>query len=918
MARGKSFTGFSALMLALVATPAALLAQSSTTSALTGLVRDAKGKPLPGATVRISSSAMIGGEKVMRTAENGTYRFPMLPPGRFRIVVETPGLTSLSGSELLELGRTSTVNWKFAAAASAVVEVVESAANMDATPVGVTANYNTTELATLPTERTLSGIMNLTPGVNSTRAWGGDSRDNAYMMDGINISDPQSNSRWIEPNPDWFSEIQVGGIGAPAEFGNFNGGFVNGILKRGGNETTGSFSGYYADNKWEALSSNKDSRFTSEDRQLAPAKNWDMALNIGGPILKDKLWYFASVERKESEETPIGAAISSRRSELLALTKLTWQVIPSATLEGVFEYDYTSHDRRGIKSYIDPEATNKETAPNHSYGLTWTQSIGSDKVLTLKAFGYSGHYDEPGYNGEQYGLDASDNYKGVEYYHNALPVNYNYRARSSVSATFDFFKTSLIVPGDNHAFRMGIEQEWVTDKELQRNPGGIGLMGTLDTDANGNDIVMTDYFWTGGGYDIKEHANRTSAFVQDTWTINDRLTLRPGIRLEQQKANAFGHSTLWNTKTVAPRFGVTYALTADQRNLLKFHWGRFYSAFSASYIDRQYPEMAPAEVQYKWGDPANGYSSVQIDPRNYASWPMPGDPATWVHQATVSSYSVTDPDAKQPYMDETTLSLEHKFKGPWTASATYLYRVNKDNLLRKDVAADSGSSVVEDFDDYRSGQAGTVSVPVWYSSVASDAHQWVVTNIPEAKRAFWSATLAVSRSFQDNWSLNASYTRARRYGNTFKSNGYDTLFENPNNLTNSNGLLPGFDDDEVKIHGLYEFPWKMRVSGTFTYLSGEHWTPYVRTSRINGTRYYINVEPRGSRTYPSESLLDLRLTQIVPLTQKINAEAFVEVFNVFNIGAALAWKERADVDSYMLPSSVESGRRVRLGFRINF
>ena len=282
---------------------------------------------------------------------------------------------------------------------------------------------------------------------------------------------------------------------------------------------------------------------------------------------------------------------------------------------------------------------------------------------------------------------------------------------------------------------MGIEQEWVTDKELQRNPGGIGLMGTLDTDANGNDIVMTDYFWTGGGYDIKEHANRTSAFVQDTWTINDRLTLRPGIRLEQQKANAFGHSTLWNTKTVAPRFGVTYALTADQRNLLKFHWGRFYSAFSASYIDRQYPEMAPAEVQYKWGDPANGYSSVQIDPRNYASWPMPGDPATWVHQATVSSYSVTDPDAKQPYMDETTLSLEHKFKGPWTASATYLYRVNKDNLLRKDVAADSGSSVVEDFDDYRSGQAGTVSVPVWYSSVASDAHQWVVTNIPEAKRA---------------------------------------------------------------------------------------------------------------------------------------------------------------------------------------
>ncbi len=926
MSRGNGFSRVSALALTLVAAPVALVAQSSTTSALAGLVRDGKGQPIAGATVRISSPAMIGGERVARTVENGSYRFPILPPGRYRIVVEAPGKTPLTGSELLELGRTSTVNWKFQDVAAAVVEVVDSGtANLDSAPTGVTANYNTTELATLPTERSLTGIMNLTPGVNSNRAWGGDTRENAYMMDGINISDPQSSTQWIYPNPDWFSEIQVGGLGASAEFGGFTGGFVNGVIKRGGNDFSGNFSGYYGDNKWQARTSNKDPRLTEADKVLAPAKDWDVALSVGGPILKDKLWYFTSIERKSSENSPIGAPLPVRRQDVLALMKLTWQVIPSATLEGLFEYDYLGRDRRGISIDTEPNASSKQVAPNRSYGLTWTQSIGSDKVLTLKAFGYSGRNDQTGYNGEEYALDAGDAFNGIQYYHNPSTFTFDYRARSTFSATFDWFRTGLITAGDNHAFRMGIEHESITDEEVKRSPGGIGLVGNVvSEDINGDPIppfVETDYFFTGGGWDIKEKASRLSLFIQDAWTVNDWLTLRPGLRFEQQKANAYGQPTVWDTKTVAPRFGATIALTSDQKNILKFHWGRFYSAFSASYIDRQYQSMLPPEVQYKWGTSASGYEPVPIDPNNYATWPVPvpNDPA---NPATdiISSYAPTDPNAKQPYMDEVLLAYEHKFKGPWTASATYLYRVNKDNLLKRDQAVDNGSWAPFTTDDYRKDwdNPSEITIPVWYSTIASDQHQWIVTNIPEAKRAFWSATVSVSRQFQDGWSLNASYTRARRYGNSYKTNGYDELFESPNNLINSNGLLPGFDDDEIKLHGLYELPWKMRISGAFTYLSGQHFTPYVRTSRILGVRYYPNVQPRGSEKYPDSKLLDLRVTQIFPISRKTSAEVFVEVFNVLNVGTALAWTERINSSLYKLPSSVEQGRRVRLGFRVNF
>jgi hypothetical protein len=862
---------------------------------------------------------MIGGEKVTKSAENGSYRFSALPPGRFRISVEATGQITLTGNENLELGRTSTLNWKFQNAASAVVEVIAQSANLDSAPVGVTANYNTDELATLPTERSLSAIMNLTPGVNANHAWGGDTRGNAWMMDGINISDPQSNTQWIFPNPDWFSEIQVGGVGAPAEFGGFTGGFINGIIKRGGNDFSGTFSGYYGDSKWQALSSNSDWRFTADDKKPLPAKDWDVALSVGGPIIKDKLWYFASVERKSSETTDIGAPIPVKRRDFLALTKLTWQVTPNATLEGLYEYDFLGRERRGVSNATEMDATIKQTAPNHSYGLTWTQTIGSDKVLTLKAFGYSGRNDQPGYNKEDYGLDAGDTFHGIEYYHNPTSVTFDYRGRFTLSATFDLFRSGLFTANDNHAFRMGIERESITDEEVNRQPGGIGLMGYVDVDASGNDAVFTDYFWTGGGWDVKEKATRTTVFIQDSWTVNERLTLRPGLRFEQQKANAYGQPTVWDTKTVAPRFGATLALTADQKNLLKFHWGRFYEAFSASYIDRQYPSMLPSEQRWAWGTPASGYGPVQIDPTNYSTWPMPNvnDPAN-PPSLTITNYAPTDPNAKQPYMDETMLSYEHKFDGPWTTSATYIYRVNKDNLLRKDLAPDTGHWEDEVINDYRSGQNVPLTVPIWFTSIGTDQHQWIVTNIPEAKRAFWSGTLALSRQFQDGWSMNASYTRARRYGNSFKTNGYDPLFENPNNLVNSSGLLPGFDDNEFKIHGIYELPWKMRLSGTFTYLSGNHFTPYGRTTDAQDLYYYPNVQPLGSEKYPSEHLLDLRVTQLIPFTAKNNAEVFVEVFNVLNTGTALTWNESVRSEDYKKPSSVEQGRRLRFGFRVNF
>jgi len=909
------------LALALVAGPAALFAQSNTTSALAGVVKGPNGVPLAGAIIRVSSPSLIGGERTTVTAENGAYRMPGLPPGRYKVVVEAKGLPALSGMDTLELGRTSTLNWKFpSGASSAVVEVVATSTEVDSAPVGLTQNYDTTALATLPVDRSMEAIMSLTPGVNGKAAWGGSTRENAWLMDGMNIGDPSGNSQWLYANPDWFSEVQVGGIGAPAEYGNFNGGYTNALVKRGGNQFEGSLNIYYADSKWQAKTSNRDPNLV---RDLAPAKSYDMAINLGGPIIKDKLWFFVSAWSRQEEDTPIGALATIKRNYSNLLAKFTWQAASNSTLEALLEYDGLPEEHKGLDASMLPETSHKQVAPDRMFSLNWTQTLNASMVLTAKVSGFSGNYEQRAYNGEAPGLDAEDLYNGIEYYNNAQSYRNDYRSRLEAAVTLDIFKTGLFTANDSHAFKIGIERAQASDEETNRPTGGYKLFAYEDVDSNDNPILVTDYYATGGGWMIKMRTNRTAAYVQDTWTVNDRLTLRPGLRYERYQANGYGRTTIWDRSTFAPRIGGTVTLTKDQANLFKFHWGKYYAGFNTYFVDRAYQEWTPVERDYYWGD------ATPINPRDPSTWPTV-NPAGDTPYATVNSYTPVDPNAKQPYTVETSLAYEHKFKGPWSLTASWVYREQKDILVRKNTSDittgnnPTGQWVDDTFFDYRHDPNGDTETPFryWETNIAPDAVDWRIVTAPDAKRNYVAGSIVIERKWMDDWSLNASFTRARRYGNMSSSESYDSWapYESPNYQINAYGLLPGYNDYEGKIHGMVALPWTMKLSASFTYLSGQRFTPYARTPKNEfGQRTYVFVENRGAEKYPSEHLLDMRLSKDIKISAKSGVEVFAQVFNVLNTGTTLSYiSERANSSSYGIPGSVEQGRRLQLGFRYNF
>jgi hypothetical protein len=782
--------------------------------------------------------------------------------------------------------------------------------------VGLTNNYSTQALANLPVERSMEAIMNLTPGVNGGNSWGGASHENGWLMDGMNIGDPSGNGQWLFANPDWFSEVQVGGIGAPAEYGNFNGAYSNALVKRGGNTFEGSFNLYYQDSAWESRTTNT---YPGLDRTVLPAHSYDAAVNVGGPIIKDKLWYFASAWARQTQTTSIGALATDTRSYQNFLSKITWQATPEATLEMLLEYDSLPETNKGIDNTVQPKASHKQIAPDRLYNVLWTQTLTSSLVLTAKVSGYSGNYEVRPNNGDKVSLSAEsslttttlDTFNNNPWYQN------NYRSRIDGVATLDFFTSSLLTPGDTHVFRFGAEQSQASNEDTKLPTANLQLYGS-EGDTPG--LLTPDVFDVGGGYAIRLRSNRTALYLQDAWTVTERLTLRPGLRFEHYQANGYGSPTLWDRKVVAPRFGGSYALTKDQSDIFKFHWGKYYAAFSSWFVDRTYQAWIPKTTEYRW-------SGSDFDPFQPSQYPAAvPDPASI--SSVTNNLSPVASNARQPYTVETTFAYEHKFQGPWSLTGTWVYREQKDILVRKDMAdVTSGPNATGAWQTGQWTDAASVShAYTWWNSQVDPSNpggaNWLVATEPTAKRNYTAATVVIERKWMDDWSMSASFTRSRRYGNIASSDGYDSWgpYESPNYQINAYGLLPGNNDYEGKIHGMVKLPWTLKLSANFTYLSGQRFTPYVRTPYgDNGLRSYLYVETRGSEKYPSEHLLDLRLSKDVKLFAKSNLEVFAQVFNVLNTGTVLSYSsERINSSAYGIPSSVEQGRRLQLGLRYAF
>jgi hypothetical protein len=283
----------------------------TTTGVIRGVVTDDSGGVLPGVTVTLKGPATAG-TPTTTTNEAGIYRFPNLAPGVYQITAELTGFSTNTQTGIqVALGGTTEVGvqLKISTQQESVTVTAQSPV-VDATTTQVTTNYSREWVENAPVRRfSFFDLVNAAPGVSAStstssrsQSFGSATNENVYLIDGTDFTAPLSGAAWPWPNTDAIEEIQVLSLGAPADYGNLGGAVFNVVTRQGSNTFHGDANFYFQNQNLTGRNTTdaQDSTLPYHREEFK-----DTTVQLGGPAIKDKLWFFGSFQyQKDADSQP--------------------------------------------------------------------------------------------------------------------------------------------------------------------------------------------------------------------------------------------------------------------------------------------------------------------------------------------------------------------------------------------------------------------------------------------------------------------------------------------------------------------------------------------------------------------------------------------------------------------------------------
>ncbi len=927
--KSKSFFVLLAFLLIL---SASAFSQSKETGAINGKVLDDQGNPLPGVTLKLTSPNLMGTRSVITDA-NGLFRFPALPPGVYQLKAEMPGFGTIV-QDNLRVTTTVTLSTDLTMTPSTVQEQVTVMAQSPTVDIKSTETASVTLsneiLRNMPYSNFTADIVNMAPGVNNNVAYGASSDTGiSYQMDGVGVADPDGGSAWVFVDSNIIEEAKVMGVGLPAEYGNFTGVIFNLVTKSGGNEFSGHmeflFQGKQTD-KPAGLWGTTNNGSYAEDFPLVTSpisKLYDANFHLGGPIIKDKLWFYAGVQWYRTWDYPTGFAaydptgpgtpVAIDYKQPRQFAKLTSQVTPSLSINLSVEHDDYRGNYRGGSSTVNPEATVNQTGPETFPALNLTYILNPKTFFDFKAAGFSAYYYlEPRsgrdvnahfYQSDAPGMPDSGNkrYLSSGYFYQAD------RSRFQANASITHYAEDFIK--GNHDFKFGAEFE---SSKVRNRYGYTGV----------NHMYYTDYWLYGyegpylatqyEGYDTQTRYTRLEAFAQDSWQVSSRLNLSIGLRFSQNRGSIPGQGTVYKANRIAPRLGFTFDILGDKTTVLKGHYGQFTEGMFASYHDRLNTNYSD-KVDFWWDAAAPELGWQEYNRESHGAWAI-------------------DPDIKHPYMEQFTIGVERELFKDTSFSVTYINRAMKNIVgpYNKLAVYEPATVTVEELNN----QEFTV-----YELVSGNAYDWVITNIKQGMpgitgnpyRKYWGFEFLFNKRFSNKWQLLASYVYSKSKGTIDNGMaddiGYGGSTYDPNFWINAEGNSTYDPTHQFKIQGTYQLPLGINLNAFFQGVTGNGWTTRFRTGRFNQGRITFFVEPRGSNHYKMDTKLDLRLEKTFTIASKYRLGVIFDIFNVLNSDTINDWGTRIGYDWTPGDYASTSGhelygivlpRQARLGIRLIF
>jgi len=910
-------------------------AQSKTTSAITGTVSGQDGGVVVGAAVTITSPQLIGGARTKTTDATGGFRFPEIAPGEYVVTVVMPGYKTLERRDVrLQIGISLDLRLALVPfAGEETVTVTGEPPAIDVTSPETKNILSNEILQNLPASQFQPDTLNLAPGINQSVAWGGASDTGvAWQLDGVDTSDPEAGSAWSFVNYNIIDQVELAGLGAPAEDGGFSGVVFNSTTKSGGNEVRGLVDAYFSN---DALTFDNDAPAGSNPTQ---EKYINTTVNLGGPFIKDKLWWFVSAQYY-NDVTNNGGPDRNEESPR-AFAKLSWQINANNNFDAWIEWDRYDITGRGGDAITPLEATVTEDAPEYVWNFGWKSVLTPNTILNVTLQGYTGYYyldPASGYNlPGLYDASTGNFAQNSTFYYLAD------RDRNQLNASISQHVSNW---GGNHDFKFGVEIERSTMRSRYGYPTGskfyLNYYGD-DPSIPGYDPYNPDYYdlqYIGSSYDIHATNQRASIYAQDDWQINSRFTLNPGVRIDFIQGKVPGLGKVYDYAAPAPRLGFAWNVTGDNSNLIKGHVGRYYAGAHATY--------------FYWVAPG-AFEDSQLN-TNWASGFIDAGPVR-------TKRFELDPDLKHPYMDQITLGYDRALPMGMVFSVTGIYRKWKDfvetvakNPNFATVSGDVGvletvcTGPPDGNGDPTCLYVSTGQTVTMYDWLNADTDTLLVTNPSGLERTYKGAMLTLTKNFRNNWQGSASYVYSKTTG-TIDNVGFDAasdsggqdagpspFLDTPNSKVNWNGRVTHDPTHQIKLQGTYAFARpSLWLSANWTYFTGDTYTKksecllvdddldpntpmvcyqFTQSDVFAKVRYF--AEERGSRRLPSYNEVNARLEWKPKIGKNGRFGVILDVFNLLNHTQVL---ERRDRDDGFFDDDTEwnIGRRIRIGARYEF
>jgi hypothetical protein len=899
----------------------AAAAGAQTTGQIEGTVADDAGAALAGATVEATSAALQGA-KLAITDQSGGFRFVFLPPGSYAVRCSLAGFSPVEQDGIVvPLGRTVTLQVRMQPAFREEVSVTAAPPTIDVRSPEVGANVDRQFFLNLPLDRDFVAVLQAVPGTTTdasgTVVYGSSGRENVYYIDGINTNDTWLNSPGRLLNFEFIDEVQVRTGGYAAEFGRATGGVVNVITRSGGNAYHGDVFGYYFSDALQSKPLGEIETFRREyggSYTVDAFRKADLGFDLGGYLLKDKLWFFAAYDRIANNEDrrvakdftgyggpPEGKIYVLDEVQHLWSGKLTWRPAAGHSLiASAFgdpsRPDGPLADLNGEEStFLGSYEVGGDTAILRYEGV-----LGGDLAIDaqLSRFRWRGVSNSPNATEPQVIDQTTPQYAatGVPFVSGGVAALWrNHDTRDAARADATLFVGNL---AGEHELKAGAEVERVETASDARISGGQWITvkcatGHLTPEGCPDEwlyyahrFAMTgippggvfdpDFLtYVADGLASSARSTNLAAYLQDTWRVLPALTLNLGLRWERQR--------FYDTHDVlqlslddewAPRLGLAWDVRADGSAKVFGSLGRFY-------------ENAPLNLtstfqNQVWGSTVSrgpfdlGCDSGIFDDPEYQEWcgfntlsPTPVDPA----------------GVKGGFVDEAVLGGELSVARDLVLGAKLIYR-------------DLGR-VVEDSITLDGGYMGNPGHG--HLAEAIDI-TWVrALPVPPPKRRFRGVELTATKRFSSNWQMIVSYLWSKLEGN------YDGAFTpdwlgTPNwspawdfvELTvHNDGYLSNDHRHQAKVAATYIFPFGLTAGASAHYSSGAP-VSALGVFAWYGNAVYLSQRGAWARTDPVYEV-DLHLGYPITLGGA-QVSLLLDVFHLLDRQGEIGRDQRYNLD----------------------